>query len=125
MRILAVRDDNMVVVNGLARRVTFSSLMPAGWRVVQWYGTHGELEAEGRNEALTTNTLATMLKSAWDNGMPMQDETPPPVTDVVAEARALLLDRMVKEEAERPDAPDVIRAAALALDGQRGETPRG
>lgn len=52
MRVTIIRDDSVVGVDGIFRRVDLSAL-PAGVRAVQWDGTSGHLEYdEGANTPL-------------------------------------------------------------------------
>lgn len=123
MRLIAMQDSNTVTVDGETRRVTWSQLLPEGWHAVQWYGSNGELEFNDGvrpNVALRDAAIPNLLKGLWDAGMPGDAVMPEPVTDDVAKARAEVLDQLIMDSAKSPAASDVVKAAAAALEAERG-----
>lgn len=117
MKISAIFDDNVVIVNGLARTVVWSKALPAGWHAVQWDTNAGEIEfSEPRhNEPLLDSGVASLLKALWDAGSVYGIDVPPPPDDVVARARASVLDAFIVQAAQNPDSPQLLKDAAAVI----------
>lgn len=116
MKISAIREDNTVYVDGAARTVTWSTQMPDGWRAIQWDGTTGHIEFDDArvNQPLTNPALPLLAKAAWDAGAGLGVVEASPV-DVVAAARAAVLDKLVLEQAQAPDAEPLMLEAAAKI----------
>lgn len=116
MKISAIRDDNVVIVDGVARKVAWSSALPEGWSAVQWQGNAGLVEFSQPRKVERTDDagLATLLKALWDAGGKNLG-TPAAADDVVATARAKVLDSFIVQAAQAVDAPDFIKAAAAQI----------
>ena len=122
MKITAVKDDNLVIVDGMARRVVFSSVMPADWHAVQWSGSGGHIEFSAdskRNEVLTDASIANLLKAAWDAGVALGSEVAT-APDTVAAARAEILDDLIIAAAANPVASQRVKDAAVEIAQARG-----
>ena len=97
MRITMVRDDNLVLVDGVGLIVDLSD-MPADLHAVQWYGDAGHVERQGMmNQPI--NSLADFQKwiSRWNAAAaaaanPPEPAPPPSVPQSVTrfQARAAL-----------------------------------
>ena len=124
MRISAIREDNTVYVDGVPRTVTWSNIMPPAWHAVQWTDNVGHIEFDGpaRNQQLTDPALAMLCKSAWNKGMPLGRAEGIAETDVVATARAMMLDQLVIEAAGKDGADPIVVAAASKLAEQQAAT---
>lgn len=76
MRLTIVRDDSVVGVNSVFRKVDLTG-MPAGVRALQWDGTSGHLEYDdSTNMPLTSITPFQSFIDRWTAAAP-----PPPITN--------------------------------------------
>lgn len=93
MRITIVVDDNVVMIEGQAETVDCSSLLPQDVHVIQWYGTHGEVEYatdiqtghRKGNDKITDITPYQYLVDAWTveaKKVPPPPSPPPDPMDV-------------------------------------------
>lgn len=70
MRITIVRDDSVVGVNGIFRRIDLSA-MPAGIRAVQWNGVNGHIEYDDMaNSPLDSIADFQQFVDAWGAAAP-------------------------------------------------------
>ena len=124
MRISAIREDNTVYVDGVPRTVTWSGVMPPAWHALQWNDNVGHLEFDGpaRNQILADPALALLCKTAWDKGLPLGRAEGVAESDVVATARAMMLDQLVVEAAGKDGADPIVVAAAAKLTEQQAVT---
>lgn len=89
MRVTIIRDDSVVGVDGVFRRVDLSAL-PAGVRAVQWNGTSGHLEYdEGANIPLESITDYQPFFDLWSAAaLPPSSSVPASTTQMRAFALA-------------------------------------
>ena len=89
MRITIIRDDNVVGVDGIFRRIDLSP-MSKGIRAVQWNGMSGHIEYdEAANVPLKSIADFQQFVDAWTAATPQTPAPPAP-----AEMKAAALDRI-------------------------------
>jgi hypothetical protein len=89
MRITIIRDDSVVGVDGIFRRIDLSA-MPESIRAVQWNGVTGHIEYDdAANAPLGSITDFQQFVDAWIAAVPQ-----PPVPRAPAEAKAAALNRI-------------------------------
>lgn len=112
MKISALYTDNVIVLDGVPRRVAWSDALPAGWSAIQWVGNAGivEFSEPRKTEKSTNSSIGDLLQKLWANGTAITSQAPP--TDVVAQARAQILDAFIVQAAQDKDAPQSIKDAA-------------
>jgi hypothetical protein len=77
MRVTIIRDDSVVGIGGIFRRVDLSTL-PAGIRAVQWNGASGHIEHdEGANTPLESITGFQPFIDLWNVAAPPSSISPP------------------------------------------------
>ena len=89
MRVAIVREDNIVVVDGVARTVDLSDLVDPAIHAIQWNEDVGEVEyvipGTGNSEFSDPLVIEDIV-AAWEAAAPTPPESAPPgVDDVVAE----------------------------------------
>lgn len=86
MRITIVRDDNMVGVDGIFRRVDLSA-MPKGIRAVQWNGLSGHIEYDdASNMPLQNISDFQGFINRWEAAAPQPPAPVPPAEPKTAAA---------------------------------------
>lgn len=78
MRVTIIRDDSVVGIGGIFRRVDLSTL-PGGIRAMQWDGASGHIEHdEGANTPLESITGFQPFIDLWNAVAPPSSISPPP-----------------------------------------------
>lgn len=89
MRVTIIRDDSVVGVGGIFRRVDLSAL-PVGIRAVQWNGASGHIEHdEGANTPLESITDFHPFIDLWNVVAPPSSISPPQPSASQLKAAAL------------------------------------
>ena len=121
MKITAIFEDNVIAIDGVVRTVTWSATLPAHWRAIQWLDNAGEIEfaasptAPQHNEFSTDAGIPKLLNTLWANGSGGAQPTGPAPDDVVAMARAQVLDAFIVQAAQSPTAPQLLKDAAAKI----------
>lgn len=113
-RMIVVREDNIVIVDGEVRTVDLSDLVDERIHAIQWYGDHGQVEYEGRgllNSDFQDPIILEELMVAWEAAKPVEPDPPPPepvrVLKSVIVSRIIDAGRIAEAKAMLDEHPDL------------------
>lgn len=112
MKISALYADNVIILDGVPRRVAWSAALPDGWSAIQWVGNAGVIEfgTPRKVEKSVNSAIGDLLQKLWASGTEITAQAPP--SDVVAQARAQIIDAFIVQAAQDKSAPQSIKDAA-------------